>query len=148
MRISNAGLKIIKRFEGCRYHAYRCPANLLTVGFGHVLTYNKQSDEGLNRTYTKSEVEDFLKNDLIRFERGVAMQLPVPLKQHEFDALVSFSFNVGLGTLQRSTIRQAILRGDKKLAAEKFLKYCYAAGKVLKGLQTRRIAEHNLFLGV
>jgi GH24 family phage-related lysozyme (muramidase) len=71
---------------------------------------------------------------------------PVALTQGEFDALVSFSFNVGLGTLQRSTLRQKLLRGDKAGAAEELMKYCMAGGKVLKGLLTRRNDEKALFL--
>jgi lysozyme len=76
----------------------------------------------------------------------VATYCPVPLTQGQFDALVSFSFNVGLGTLQRSTMRQKVLRGDMEGAAEELLKYCMAGGKILKGLQKRRIDERALFL--
>jgi len=100
-----------------------------------------------NRTFTKEEVDGILRSDLARFERGVAQYCPVALSQGQFDALVSFSFNVGLGTLQRSTLRQKILRGDKEGAAEEFLKYCMAGGKVLKGLQNRRLDERALFNG-
>ena len=70
----------------------------------------------------------------------------VPLTQGQFDALVSFSFNVGLGTLQRSTMRQKVIRGDMEGAAEELLKYCMAGGKVLRGLQNRRIDERAVFL--
>jgi lysozyme len=70
----------------------------------------------------------------------------VPLTQGQFDALVSFSFNVGLGTLQRSTMRQKVNRGDMEGASEELLKYCMAGGKVLKGLQKRRLDERALFL--
>jgi lysozyme len=71
---------------------------------------------------------------------------PVALTQGQFDALVSFSFNVGLGTLQRSTLRQKILRGDMEGASEELLKYCMAGGKVLKGLLNRRKDEQAVFL--
>jgi lysozyme len=71
---------------------------------------------------------------------------PVPLTQGQFDALVSFSFNVGLGTLQRSTLRQKVLRGDMEGASEELLKYCMAGGKVLKGLLNRRKDEQAVFL--
>jgi lysozyme len=99
-----------------------------------------------NRVWTKDEVDGLLKFDLARFERGVAQFCPVPLTQGMFDGLVSFSFNVGLGTLQRSTLRQKLLRGDKAGAAEELLKYCMAGGKILKGLQNRRIDERAMFL--
>jgi lysozyme len=99
-----------------------------------------------NRQFTKDEVDGILRSDLARFERGVVQFCPVPLTQGMYDSLVSFSFNVGLGTLQRSTLRQKLLRGDKAGAAEELLKYCMAGGKILKGLQNRRIDERAMFL--
>jgi lysozyme len=72
----------------------------------------------------------------------------VQLKQHEFDALVSFCFNLGLGCFQRSTIRQALLRGDKEQAMESLMKYCRAGGKILRGLENRRKDEKRLFEGL
>ena len=69
----------------------------------------------------------------------------MPLKQNEFDALVSFSFNLGLGTLQRSSIRSKLNRGDKEGAIDTLLKYCRAGGKILRGLERRRAAEADLF---
>jgi lysozyme len=93
------------------------------------------------------EVDGLLKSDLERFERGVDRLISVPLKQNQFDALVSFSFNLGLGTLQRSTLRQKVNRGDFEGAADEFMKYTMAGGKVFKGLVIRRTDERNLFLG-
>ena len=157
MNVSPKAIEMIKHHEGIRYKPYRCPAKLWTIGVGHVM-YPEQGklkvenrDEFLlrpedNRVWTKEEVNGILRFDLARFERGVAQFCPVPLTQGMFDGLVSFSFNVGLGTLQRSTLRQKLLRGDKEGAAEELLKYCMAAGKVLRGLQTRRIDERRLFL--
>ena len=98
------------------------------------------------RTFSKEEVDQILLTDLRRFERGVERFCPVRLTQGMFDALVSFSFNVGLGTLQRSTLRQKLLRGDKEGAAEGFMKYTMAGGKVLRGLVNRRSDEKALFL--
>ena len=122
MNISNEGINLIKRFEGVRNRPYRDCVGLWTVGVGHLIGDGKLLPESWNRTFTKEEIDGLLIQDLSRFERGIALQLPMPLKQCEYDALCSFSFNLGLGTLQRSTIRQALLRGDKKLAAEKILK--------------------------
>jgi lysozyme len=99
-----------------------------------------------SRTFTKDEVDGILRFDLARFERGVVQFCPVPLTQGMYDSLVSFSFNCGLGVLQRSTLRQKLLRGDKTGAAEELLKYCMAGGKILKGLQNRRIDERAMFL--
>ena len=147
MKISNAGIELIKQFEGVRNRPYRDCIGLWTVGVGHLIGDGKSLPESWNKVFTKEEIDALLIQDLSRFERGIALQLPVPLKQCEYDALCSFAFNLGLGTLQRSTIRQALLRKDKELAAEKILKYCYAGGKVVKGLQLRRQAEYKMFLG-
>ena len=157
MNISDKCLHMIRHHEGVRFKPYQCPAKLWTIGVGHVLYPNQikilLAERGAyalhpedNRTFTKEEVDAILRADLDRFERGVERFCPVALTQGMFDGLVSFSFNVGLGTLQRSTLRQKIIRGDKEGAAEELLKYCMAGGKVLKGLQNRRIDERALFL--
>jgi lysozyme len=157
MNVSPKAVEMIKHHEGVRFKPYQCPAKLWTIGVGHVLYPNQgkmpidqrgsfplaQED---NRQFSKDEVDGILRADLDRFERGVERFCPVPLTQGMFDGLVSFSFNVGLGTLQRSTLRQKVLRGDKEGAAEELLKYCMGGGKVLKGLQNRRIDERRLFL--
>jgi lysozyme len=98
-----------------------------------------------DRKFTMDEVDAILAADLQRFERGVERFVSVALTQGEFDALVSFSFNVGLGTLQRSTLRAKLNRNDKDGAADELLKYCLAGGKILKGLQNRRIDERAMF---
>ena len=99
-----------------------------------------------DRVFSMDEVDGILRSDLSRFERGVGQYITVPLTQGMFDGLVSFSFNVGLGTLQRSTLRQKLNRGDKEGAGQELLKYCMAGGKILKGLQNRRLDEHALFM--
>jgi lysozyme len=146
MRISDNGIKLIKRFEGVRNRPYRDCIGLWTCGVGHLIGDGKSLPESWNRTFTDKEIDDLLRQDLARFERGVALLFPVSYRftQSLFDALVSFSFNVGLGCLQRSTVRSALLRGDKTMAGQSLLKYCRAGGKVIKGLQLRRQAEYNL----
>ena len=148
MKISNNGINVIKRFEGVRYKPYRCPAGLFTIGYGHLIGDGKQLPDAYNKTFTEREVDELLRKDLARFERGVTMLFPVSYRftQGAYDALVSFSFNLGLGALQRSTVRSALLRGDKTMAGESLLKYCRAGGKILKGLQLRRQAEHKLLM--
>ena len=157
MNVSPKAVEMIKHHEGVRFKPYQCPAKLWTIGVGHVLYPNQGKmpidQRGAyalhpedNRAFTKEEVNGILRADLQRFERGVHTFCPVHLTQGMFDGLVSFSFNVGLGTLQRSTLRQKVLRLDKEGAAEELLKYCMAGGKVLKGLQNRRIDERRLFL--
>ena len=149
---------MIKHHEGVRFKPYRCPAKLWTVGVGHVLYPNQgrlpldQRDAYPlephdNRAFSKDEVNGILSTDLIRFETGVARLFPVVLTQGQNDALVSFAFNLGLGGVQRSTLRQKVLRGDMEGAAEELLKYCKAGGKILKGLENRRKDERSLFLG-
>jgi lysozyme len=146
VNVSNRGIKLIKHHEGVRNRPYKCPAGLWTVGVGHLIGDGKSLPEAWNKTFTMDEIDGLLKRDLRRFELGVHKMLPnMPLRQSEFDALVSFCFNLGLGCFQRSTVRQALLRGDKKQAMESLMKYCRAGGKILKGLQTRRSDEKALF---
>ena len=157
--ISPKALKMIAHHEGTKLKPYRCPARLWTVGVGHVIDPNHARvpfeernnlaiPEGWNRTFTLEEVNAILAKDLERFERGVLKYCPTAgSRQAWLDSLVSFSFNVGLGTLQRSTLRQRHNRGDYAGAADELLKYCKAGGKVLRGLENRRKDERALYLG-
>jgi lysozyme len=148
VNVSKAAIALIKHHEGVRSRPYRCPANLWTVGVGHLIGDGKSLPDSWNRIFSQEEIDGILKSDLRRFELGVHKMLPnVPLRQHEFDAIISFCFNLGLGCFQRSTIRQALLRGDKTQAMESLVKYCRAGGKILRGLQLRRLDERALFEG-
>jgi lysozyme len=157
VNVSPQAIRTIKHHEGVRFKPYRCPALLWTVGVGHVL-YPDQGKLKLedrkgyalkdadNRVWTKDEVDALLRRDLARFESGVARMCPAASShQGRFDALVSFSFNVGLGTLQRSTLRAKFNRSDFDGAAQEFLKFTKAGGKVLKGLVTRRSDEVAMY---
>ena len=148
---------MIKHHEGIRTRPYRCPALLWTVGVGHVIDpkhIGVKLDErkslpipdGWDRQLSMAEVDQLLSNDLVSFERGVLRLCPTGLTQPRFDSLVSFSFNVGLGNLQRSSIRMCHNRGDFEAAAEKFLDWSKAGGKVLPGLLKRRKDEMALYL--
>ena len=157
MQVSDGCIKAISHHEGVRQKPYRDSVYLWTVGVGHLM-YDSQAKLPVdqraaiqlrpedNRVYPMEEVDAILRADLARFERGVSSLCPVSLTQGNFDGLVSFAFNVGLGTLQRSTLRQKVLRGDMEGAAEELLKYCKAGGKILKGLENRRKDERALFL--
>jgi lysozyme len=148
---------MIKHHEGVKATAYRCPARLWTIGVGHVIDPNHarvpfadrlslELPAGWNRTLSQSEIDDILRKDLARFEAGVKRLCPGELTQGQFDALVSFAFNVGLGSLQKSSLRMKHNRADFQGAAEEFLKWAKAGGKVLKGLLKRREDERALYL--
>ena len=158
MKVSPAALKMVKHHEGVRVKPYRCPALLWTVGVGHVIDPNhikvpfdeRRSlpiPDGWDRVLSMDEVDAILAQDLNRFERGVARLCPAALNsQGIFDALVSFSFNVGLGNLQRSGLRMKTNRGEFQDAAEEFMKWTKAAGRVLPGLVKRRQDERAMYL--
>ena len=157
MKVSQRCKEMIKHHEGVRFKPYRCPARLWTVGVGHVLypdqgrlpldqrdAYPLKAED--NRVFSGTEVDGILSADLRRFEVGVAKLFPVGLTQGQNDALVSFSFNLGLGGVQRSTLRQKVLRGEIEAAADEFLKFTRGGGKILPGLVKRRNDERALFL--
>ena len=156
MKVSDRCKEMIKHHEGVRFKPYRCPARLFTIGVGHVL-YSDQGRLPLdqrdafqlkaedNRTFSKAEVDGLLSADLQRFEVGVARLFPMVLTTGQNDALVSFAFNLGLGGLQRSTLRQKVLREEPE-AADEFLKFTRGGGKILPGLVKRRNDERALFL--
>ena len=158
MKVSAAAMNMIKHHEGVRVKPYRCPALLWTVGVGHVIDPShaavKYEDRknlpvpaGWDRVLSMGEVDALLAQDLGRFERGVLRLCPAATgRQGVFDSLVSFAFNVGLGNLQRSSLRMKTNRGDFEEAADEFLKWTKAAGRVLPGLVKRRNDERALYL--
>ena len=147
---------MIKHHEGVRYKPYKCPAKLWTIGVGHVL-YPEQGKMPVDqrdkfalkiedfRVFSKDEVDNILAKDLQRFVTGVLRYCPDHLNDNRLGALVSFAFNVGLGTLQRSTLRQKHNRGDFQGVKEEFLKFTKGGGKVLPGLIKRRNDEIALY---
>jgi len=158
MKISDKCLKMIKHHEGVRTKPYQCPALLWTVGVGHVIDPNHARvpiadrkslpiPSGWDRTLSMDEVDDILQKDLARFVAGVLRLCPETVNnQNHLDALVSFSFNVGLGNLQKSQVRMKYNRGDFDGAMDELLTWNKAGGKVLKGLDNRRKDEKALFL--
>lgn len=141
MKISTKGIELIKHFEGCKLKSYKCPAGVWTVGYGSTGAHVK---EGM--TITKEDAEMLLFTDVEKFERQVD-GLGLPLKQHQFDALVSFAFNLGFGSLLKSTLLKKIRANDMTGAANEFPKWNKAGGKVLAGLVKRRDAEMKMFKG-
>ena len=158
MKVSAAAIEVIKHHEGVRTKPYRCPALLWTVGVGHVIDpshaaikYEERKNlpipAGWDRILSMGEVDTILAQDLGRFERGVLRLCPAASgRQGVFDSLVSFAFNVGLGNLQRSGLRMKTNRGDLMEAADEFLKWTKAAGRVLPGLVKRRQDERAMYL--
>ena len=158
MKVSSAAIRMIKHHEGVRTRPYRCPALLWTIAVGHVIDpthaavkYEERRTlpipEGWDRILTMGEVDAILAQDLGRFERGVARLCPAVVgHQGRFDALVSFAFNVGLGNLQRSSLRMKTNRGEFEEAADEFMKWTKAGGRVLPGLVKRRQDERALYL--
>ena len=141
MHISQKGLDLIKKYEGLKLKAYLCPANVWTIGYGSTGPHVK---EGM--TITEEEAEQLLKDDVLRFEDCINDGINVELTQDQFDALVSFAFNVGCKAFMGSTLRKLINEGNKTAAAQQLLRWDKAGGKVLAGLARRRADERALFL--
>ena len=166
MKLSPRGEALMHQFEGFRSKPYLCPAHIWTIGYGHVLyqeqinlpVIRKEGYTGMirkeyplkpedNRVWTKNEIDELFRVDVQNFERGVLRLVPgVSGRQGAFDALVSFSYNAGLGNLQRSQIRMRANRDDWEGAAEAFRQWVKGGGVVLPGLVRRREAEIALFL--
>ena len=158
MTISEAGIQLIKSFEGCHNQPYKCPADLWTIGYGRVLypdqarlktgernKYPLRTEH--NRTFSGDEIDALLEADLQRFSDGVLRLCPAAAdNQCHLDAITSLAFNIGLGNLQSSTLRMKYNRSDYDGAADEFLKWRKANGVVLRGLERRREAERALFL--
>ena len=132
--------ELIKSFEGLELVAYLCPADIWTIGYGH--TGNVKEGDSI----TKAEAEALLDKDLQTFRNGVKRLVKVPLNENQFGALVSFAYNIGLGSLQSSTLLKMLNAGDYTGAADQFLRWNKSGGKVLTGLVRRREAERAVFL--
>jgi lysozyme len=166
VKLSKAAAAMMHKYEGYRNRPYLCPAHMWTIGYGHVLYQDQirlpmaRVDKPVlmirkemplrpedNRVWTKQETDDLFDADIASFERGVLRLVPgVVGHQSRFDALVSFAYNVGLGNLQRSTVRIKANRGEWEGAADALLLWNKAGGKVFVGLDRRRKDERALFL--
>ena len=141
MNISQNGIDLIKKFEGCSLSAYKCPSGVWTIGFGHT----GADVSGVSRI-TEDEAEKLFKQDLIIHCNNVSRLVTVPLTQNQFDALVSFEFNLGYGNLSKSTLLKLLNAGKYIDAANQFDKWVCSGKKKLAGLIKRREAEKALFL--
>ncbi|MBM5459210.1 lysozyme [Pseudomonas sp. P66] len=140
MRTSQRGLSLIKSFEGLRLLAYRDAVGVWTIGYGAT----RGVKAGMS--ITKEQAERMLLNDVQRFEPEVERLVKVPLNKNQWDALVSFTYNLGAANLESSTLLRKLNAGDYEGAAEQFPRWNKAGGKVLPGLVRRREAERVLFL--
>lgn len=134
------GLAIIKYYEGFRDTAYICPAGILTIGYGHTKGVTK------GQTITQEQGEELLKADLKEAEQAVCSAVKVELHQDQFDALVSFVFNLGVGNFRASTLLKKLNAGDFDGVGAEFGKWINAGGKPSDGLRKRRNSEAQLFL--
>lgn len=141
MRTGNRGIELIKNFEGFRARAYRCPAGVLTIGYGH--TYNVHPTDVI----TKEQAEDLLRQDLDWAEKCVDCQVERELNQNQFDALVSFVFNVGSVNFHYSTLLRTVNRNPDDFAeiSRQFARWNRSGGVMLPGLVRRRKAEAELY---
>jgi len=146
-QINQAGLALIKSFEGCSLTAYPDPGSggePYTIGFGHTGEVNGQPI-ALGMTITQDTADDLLEADLGRFEEGVNNLVARDLTPNEFAALVSFAYNLGLGELEESTLLADVNAGNFDAAQEQFGRFVFADGQELPGLVRRRAAEAALF---
>ena len=139
MKTSPKGIALIKEFEGLRLKAYLCPGGVWTIGYGHTACVKP------GMVISEAQAEEYLKADLISFERYLN-GLGLALNQNQFDALISLIYNIGIGNFQKSTLlRKARINANDNSIMDEFLRWVYSKGRVLPGLQRRRLAEMKLY---
>lgn len=140
MHMSQGGLdNLLKKFEGCKLKAYRCPANVCTIGYGHTSAAGApEVTDGM--TITQSRAEEILKVDILKYERAVEDLVKVELTQNQFDVLVDFAYNAGVGALKSSTLLKKVNAGKFDDVPAELMKWTKGGGKVLPGLVRRRQA--------
>lgn len=139
MKASVDAYELIKQFEGLRLEAYLCPAGIWTIGYGHT------SGVSPNSFITIQEADEYLHRDVAAIEMQLN-KLNLSLRQCQWDAIVSFVFNVGIGNFKASTLLAKIrINPDDNSIIDEFLRWVYAKGKVMRGLQKRRLTEMKLY---
>ena len=144
--INEHGIEIVKSFEGLSLKPYLCPAKVWTVGYGSTTGSDGGPVDPDMEPVTEADADDLLGRDLETSERWVSRLVKKPISENQFSALTSFTFNVGAGALQRSTLRMKLNREQFQNAADEFPKWRMAGGRILAGLVRRRAAERILFL--
>ncbi len=141
--ITKRGLELIKSFEGFSAKAYLDAAGLQTIGHGHLILPHEKSS--FKNGITATDAESLLKKDVQLAENAVARLIKIPLNNCQFDALVSFTFNVGAAALQRSTLRHKVNRQEHEQVPTEFMRWVYAGGERIPGLIRRRMLEAELY---
>ena len=141
MKTSQYGIDLIKHFEGCELKAYKCPAGVWTIGYGHTKGV-QEGDE-----WSEDHADHMLQVELEEYEGYVDKYVTAPLGQNQFDALVSWTYNLGGGNLSASTMLKVLNAGEYDEVPNQMLRWNKAGGKVLEGLTRRRQAEADMFCG-
>ena len=139
MNISNTGIDLIKHFEGCETEAYLCPAGVPTIGYGHIKGVQ------MGDVITEVQAHEMLVEELDEYESYINDLVTVSLNQNQFDAMVSWVYNLGSGNLRASTLLKVLNSGDYSGVPEQIMRWNKAGGEVLEGLTIRRQAEADLF---
>lgn len=142
MKVSDRGIKLIQDFEGCMYLSYLDIVGKRTIGYGHLI----REGETFREPLSPRDATELLCKDLEKCEAWVQGYVTADINQNQFDALCSFTFNLGPGSLQKSTLLKKLNAGDYQGAADEFPRWDKAGGKVIPGLARRRRAERDLFL--
>ena len=147
--ISQKGIDFLKNYETLKLHMYNDSAGHATIGYGHLIHYgpisNESSEKSFKNGLTKKEAENLLKSDLKKYENAVNKHVNVPLCQQEYDALVIFCFNIGIGAFKKSSALKVLNQHKYKFVGNKMKLYNKAGGKVSKGLKNRRAEEVEIF---
>ena len=139
MKISNNGLDLVKHFEGLVLEAYKCPAGVWTIGYGHT------KDVQPGDSWSEDHADHMLEVEMEEYEKYINDLVTVELNQNQFDAMVSWVYNLGSSNLQASTLLKVLNAGDYEGVPAQIMRWNKAGGKVLEGLTRRRQAEADLF---
>ena len=146
IKTSPAGLAIIKKFEGFRAKPYRCPAGVATIGYGSTYYADGKPVKLTDAPVTEAQAQELLQATLAKYEACVNGAVKMPINQNQFDAFVSFTYNVGCSAFRNSTMLRLFNGGYTPQAAAQFYRWTLGGGKVLAGLVSRRAAERALFV--
>lgn len=146
MKSSINAINLIKQSESFKSKPYLCPAGVPTIGYGSTVYENGVHVALMDEPITEKRAEQLLFNQLIHYENAVNRYVKTKLNQNQFDSIVDFTYNVGIGNLQKSTLLRKINAGDFEGASKEFSKWVYANGRKLNGLVKRREAERELFI--